>query len=75
MDTFDDVELNPETGEAADGGAIIQLGNVHHQDDGSAQVAGSIYIANLAAGGQTYILEESNGEWAVTGDTGMGWVS
>jgi hypothetical protein len=75
VDTFEDVELDPETGEAADSGAIIQLGNIHHQDDGSAQVSGSIYVANLAAGGRTYSLEKSDGEWAVTGDTGMGWIS
>jgi hypothetical protein len=75
VDTFEDVELNPETGEVPDSGAIVQVGNVHHRDDGSALISGSIYIANLAAGGQTYILEESNGEWAVTGNTGMGWIS
>ncbi len=75
VDTFEDVELNPDTGAVPDEGAIIQLGNIHHQDDGSAHVSGSIYVANLAAGGQTYILEQSDGVWAVTGDTGMGWVS
>lgn len=75
VDTFEDVELDPETGAVSNEGAIIQLGNVHHQDDGSAQVSGSIYVANLAAGGQTYILEETDDEWAITGDTGMGWIS
>jgi hypothetical protein len=75
VDTFEDVTLNPDMGEVPDGGAIIQLGNIHPQDDGSAQVSGSIYVANLAAGGKTYVLEQSDGNWEVTGTTGVEWIS
>jgi len=58
-----------------DGGAIITLGNIHLQNDGSAQVAGSIYVASLAAGGATYILEKKEGPWEITGTTGVRWIS
>ena len=58
-----------------DGGAIITLGNIHLQNDSSAQVAGSIYVASLAAGGATYILEKKEGSWEITGTTGRRWIS
>lgn len=56
------------------GGAIVELGNIH-EVDGETQVAVSIYFASLAAAGRTYILEEKDGAWQITGDTGMIWVS
>lgn len=57
------------------GGAIITLGNIHPQEDGSAQAAGSIYVANLGAGGTTYVLEKTDGVWEITGRTGVSWMS
>lgn len=56
------------------GGAVINVGNIHEQD-GAVQVSGSIYVANLAASGRTYILEEQDGAWQITGDTGVIWIS
>lgn len=56
------------------GGAVVNVGNIHEQD-GAVQVSGSIYVANLAASGRTYILEEHDGAWRITGDTGVIWVS
>jgi hypothetical protein len=58
-----------------DGGALITLGNIYMQDDGPARVAGSIYVANLAAGGTTYVLEKKDGAWVITGTTGARWIS
>jgi hypothetical protein len=66
-------EAPPET----DGGlineghaVIVTLGNVHMQEDGSAQVFVWLYCANLCGVGKTYVLEQINGTWQVTGDTG-----
>lgn len=70
-----DAPLEPDTGAVVDGGAIITLGNVAPQDDSSVHVPASIYVANLAAGGQTYVLEEVDGVWTVTGNTGVEWIS
>ncbi|MCB8944011.1 MAG: hypothetical protein H6658_09675 [Ardenticatenaceae bacterium] len=75
VDSRDDVPINPDTGGVEGEGAIITLGNIHPQEDDSIQVSGSIYVGNLAAGGQTYVLEQVDGNWTVTGNTGMGWVS
>lgn len=74
IDSREDVEIDPDTGALPDG-VIITLGNIHRQEGGEVQAAGSIYIGNLAAGGQTYLLQEQDGQWAVTGTTGMGWIS
>lgn len=70
-----EVPLDSNTGAVAGNGAIITLGNVHFQEDGSALVSASIYIANLAAGGLTYIVERIDGVWHVVGDTGVRWMS
>ena len=75
VDDLDDVPRDPTTRAIADGGAQVILGNVHWQKDGSALVSGSIYIAPLAAGGQTYVVEQVDGAWAVTGTTGVVWMS
>jgi hypothetical protein len=69
------VPLDLGTGAVTDGGAIITLGNIHLQGDGSVQVSGSIYIAPLAAGGRTYILKQVSGDWEATGNTGAVWTN
>jgi len=73
VDDRDEVPMN--VGSVAGDGAIITVGNIHLQGDGSVQVAASIYFANLGAGGATYIVEETDGDWQVTGDTGVRWIS
>lgn len=55
--------------------AIITVGKVQPQPDGTVRVTASIYLSPLAAGGQTYILENQGGEWKVTGTTGAQWIS
>jgi len=56
-------------------GAVIRVGPIHPVDDGSLQVTASIYFASLGAGGQTYVLEQENGVWTITGTTGQRWMS
>jgi hypothetical protein len=58
-----------------DGGAVITLGNIDLQDDGSVQLAGSIYVGKLAAGGTTYILQKKDGVWEITSTSGARWIS
>lgn len=62
-------------GQVEGDGVIITLGNIHPQADGTLLVSGSIYVANLAAGGQTFVLEETESGWVVTGTTGVQWIS
>jgi hypothetical protein len=57
------------------GGVVIRLGNIHEGEGETVQVAGSIYIANLAGGGKTYVLEKQGGTWRITGTTGPMWIS
>jgi hypothetical protein len=75
VETRDEAPLEPDTGGVVDRGALITLGNVTPQDDGSVHVPASIYRANLAAGGQTYVVEEVEGVWLISGNTGMEWIS
>lgn len=64
-----------EDGRVEGDGVIITLGNIHPQADGTLLISGSIYVANLAAGGQTFILEQTESGWVVTGTTGVQWIS
>ena len=72
---FNEVPLDSNTGAVEGNGTVITLGNVHFQEDGSAFVSASIYIANLAAGGLTYIVERIDGTWQVVGDTRVRWTT
>ena len=56
-------------------GGIITVGQVRPQPDGTVQVTCSIYLGPLASGGQTYVLEQQDGKWKVTGTTGAVWMS
>jgi ABC-2 type transport system permease protein len=65
-----------DTGEVVkDGGAIVTLGNIYQQDDGSVQVSASIFFAGTAAAGKTYVLQQIDGEWRIVGTTGAEWIS
>lgn len=55
--------------------AIITLGNIRFEGDRKAFVPASIYVAPLAAGGQTYVVEKEEGKWTITGTTGTMWIS
>ena len=69
------VPLDDATGSVANNGIILTLGNIHPQRDGTVLVSGSIYVGMLAAGGQTYILEQAAGGWQIKGTTGVQWIS
>jgi hypothetical protein len=58
-----EVPRDPSTQAVAGGGAIITLGNITMQEDGSARVSASLYFAMLGATGQTYILEQVDDTW------------
>ncbi len=83
IDKFEDAEFEgsrapgpqqaPER--VKDGGAIITLGNISLQQNRSVQIAGSIWVGNLGAGGTTYILEKKDGVWEITGTTNVRWMS
>ena len=72
---FKDVPIDASNGVVEGKGAIIHLGNIHVQDDGSVQVSASLYFASLGAAGKTYILAFQNGAWTITGTTGVEWIS
>ncbi len=75
VDSFDQVKIDQDTRSVVDHGVIITLGNITFQNNAKALVPGSIYIASLAAGGRTYILEKQAGVWTITGTTGYAWMS
>ena len=75
VENFEDVPRDPETGSVVGGGVIITLGNIQMESRDKVLVPGSIYIANLAAGGATYVVEKEDGQWVVTGTTGPRWIS
>lgn len=72
---FNEVSRDNNTGVVEENGAIITLGNVHFQEDESALVSASIYIANMAVGGLTYITERIDDTWQIVGDTGVRWMA
>lgn len=75
VETRDEVTLDPDSGAVVDEGAIIVLGNIHPEEAAVVHVPASIYVAGLAAGGQTYVVEEVEGMWTITGTTGVQWIS
>lgn len=74
VDSAGEVKRNSR-GDVEGNAAIITVGQVRPQADGTVQVTASIYVGPLAAGGQTYILERQGDAWQVTGKTGASWIS
>lgn len=75
VDDADEVPRDENTGFVAGGGAIITLGNIHFQEDGSVLISAKLYFSMLGATGKTYVLQQLDGIWQVTGDTGVQWIS
>ncbi len=75
VDRSDQIGIDAKTGRLQDNGVILTLGNIKYENRDKALVSASIYVANLAAGGKTYIVEKKNGVWTVTGTTGVQWIS
>ena len=75
VNSREEVPISPDDGRVEEDAVIITLGNIHPQADGSLLVSGSIYVASLAAGGQTFILEQTETGWTITGTSGAQWIS
>jgi hypothetical protein len=75
VDNAQQVPRDETTGAPADKGAIVTLGHIYFQKDGSAHVQGSIVFAPLVGGGRTYVVEQVDGTWQVTGSEGVMWES
>lgn len=75
VDSRDQVGFDEPGGFAKDKGVHITLGNIRFEGDRKAFVPASIYVALLAAGGRTYVVEEAAGKWTITGTTGTMWMS
>jgi hypothetical protein len=67
----DEAPIDPGNGQVAEGeGIIITLGNIHMQADGSAQLPFFMTCGGLCGIGKTYVLNQVDGAWQVTGSTG-----
>ena len=71
----EDVPKDAKAGSVEGHGAIVTLDNISPQRDATVHVPASIYVASLAAAGQTYVLQKVDGVWVVTGNTGVQWMS
>jgi hypothetical protein len=72
IDDQNEALVDPDTGLVNGGeGITLTLGNIHMQEDGSAMVSFWLHCGNLCGLGKTYILEQVEGEWMVTGQTGI----
>ena len=72
IDDDNEAPSDPQNGRILDGeGVILTLGNIHFQEDGSALVSFWLHCGSLCGIGKTYVLEEINGVWQVTGSTGV----
>lgn len=75
VESFDDVARDASTGLVLDDGVIVQVGTIRFEGETRALVPGSIYIASLAAGGATYVVELQGNQWVLTGTSGPTWIS
>jgi hypothetical protein len=75
VNNADEVPREDQTDTVQGGGAIFTLGNVHFHEEGKALVSAQLFFSMLGATGKTYILEQLDDEWQVTGDTGVQWMS
>ncbi len=73
-DSFDDVVLDPDTGQVMGDGLIITLGSIHPQPGGTVRVPVESYFANLGAEGRIYLLKQDRGEWTIESTT-LEWIS
>ena len=75
VDRSESVPRDATTGGVRGGGVIITFGDIHPVGSKRVHVIGNIYFANLGAGGRTYVLENADGTWSITGTTGVEWMS
>ena len=71
-----DTQNDPNNGLLISGdAALITFGNLHSMSDGTVQVSASLVFGPKGGTGKTYILSNNNGNWVITGTTGVGWIS
>ncbi len=71
IESRDAAPIDPSDGRVAGGeGIIINLGNIHPQEDGSVQLPFFMTCGGLCGIGKTYILSPADDGWQVTGSTG-----
>ncbi len=71
-----DTQNDPKNGLLISGdAALITFGNPHSMSDGTVQVSASLVFGSKGGTGKTYILSNNNGNWVITGTTGVGWIS
>jgi hypothetical protein len=72
VESLDDVPVDPNNGAIAGGqGIVITLGNILPQNDGSVQLPFYMVCGGLCALGKTYVLNQIDGVWQVTGSVGV----
>jgi len=68
---LDEAPVDPNNGSIADGlGIVITLGNILPQEDGSVHLPVFMVCGGLCALGKTYVLDQVQGGWQVTGSIG-----
>ena len=77
IEAFDDAPIGPINPDSAEGwhiadgdGIIITLGNIHLQDDGSVQLPFFMTCGGLCGIGKTYVLNQVDRVWQITGSVG-----
>ena len=71
IEAFDDAPIDPANGQIAEGdGIIITLGNIHPQDDGSVQLSFFMTCADMCGSGKTFVLNQYDNNWHITGTVG-----
>ncbi len=63
------VPWDKQTMRIAENGVLLRLGNIH-QHGQQVLVSGNLEAGALIAGGRTYILENQDDVWQITGTTG-----
>jgi len=71
IETFDDAPIDPANGQISGGdGIIITLSTIHPQDDGSVHLTFFMTCGGLCGIGKTYVLNQLNDAWQITGSEG-----
>lgn len=71
VESMQEVPVDAGDGRIAGGeGIVIELGNIHSQDDGTVQVSFFMTCGGLCGIGKVYVLGEVDGSWQVSGSVG-----
>ncbi len=71
VESFDEAPVGSSNGMIAEGqGIVITMGNILPQEDGTVHLPFYMLCGSLCLSGKTYVLEEVDGGWQVTGSVG-----